>query len=213
MEFRVRNRTVLIIVLVLVGSVLAFAVTRYFEDNAPVQHHVSTGKVGTNPDGTVWIAEFIGETMVLNYTLPYGSVHSQFIIKENVFIISVPEYTQNFNLVPDGSSESSYLVHIPEFDINVAFGEIDTAYWQRGQNTELNEVYDLLEYAFRDSRIRELITDEEFGINGIVAKVHKESPVNKIGFILLVKDRYYLVRFDSSFYSVKEFKEISFETK
>lgn len=213
MEFRVRNRTVLIIVLVLVGSVLAFAVTRYLEDNAPVQHHVSTGKVGTNPDGTVWIAEFIGETKVLNYTLPYGSVHSMFIVNEYFFIIAVPEYTQKFHLIRNGTGETSYLVHIPEFEEDVPFEGIDTAYWQRGQNTELNEVYDLLEYAFRDSRIRELITDEEFGINGIVAKVHKESPVNKIGFILLVKDRYYLVRFDSSFYSVKEFKEISFETK
>ena len=213
MEPRGRNRTLLIVVLVLVGSVLAFAVTRYLEDHAPVQHHVSTGKVGTNPDGTVWIAEFIGETMVLNYTLPYGSVHSQFIIKENVFIISVPEYTQNFNLVPDGSSESSYLVHIPEFDINVAFGEIDTAYWQRGQNTELNEVYDLLYYAFRDTRVRELIADEGFGINGIVTRIHKEPTYDKIGFILTVNDRHYLVRFDSSFYSVKEFREISFDTK
>ena len=213
MEFRVRNRTVLIIVLVLVGSVLAFAVTRYLEDNAPVQHHVSTGKVGTNPDGTVWLAEFIGGTKVLNYTLPYGAVHSQFIIKENVFIISVPEYTQNFNLVPDDTGETSYLVHIPEFEINVAFGDIDTAYWQRGQSTELNEVYDLLYYAFRDTRIRELITEEEFSINGIVTKIHKEPAVNKLGFILMVGDRYYLVRFDSSFYSVKEFREISFETK
>jgi len=213
MESRGRNRTLLIIVLVIVGSVLAFAVTRYLQDHADVKHHVSTGKVGTNPDGTVWIAEFIGETKVLNYTLPYGSVHSQFIIKENVFIISVPEYTQNFNLVPDGTGEASYLVHIPEFEVNVAFGEIDTAYWHRGQNTELNEVYDLLYYAFRDTRVRELITDEEFGINGIVAKVHKEPPVDKIGFILLVKDRHYLIRFDSSFYSVKEFREISFETK
>ena len=213
MEFRGRNRTLLIIVLVLVGSVLAFAVTKYFEDHAPVQHHVSTGKVGTNPDGTVWIAEYIGETKVLNYTLPYGSVHSQFIIKENVFIITVPEYTQKFHLIPDGTGETSYLVHIPEFEEDVPFEGIDTAYWQRGQNTELNEVYDLLEYAFRDRRIRELIIDEEFSINGIVATVHKDSPVTHRGFILLVKDRYFLVRFDSSFYSVKEFKEISFDTK
>jgi hypothetical protein len=208
-----RNRTLLIVVMVLVGSVLAFAVTRYLQDHVDVEHHVSTGKVGTNPDGTVWIAEFIGDTKVLNYTLPYGSVHSQFIIKENIFIISVPEYTQNFNLVPDGSSESSYLVHIPEFEINVAFGEIDTAYWQRGQSTELNEVYDLLYYAFRDTRVRELIADEGFGINGIVTRIHKEPTYDKIGFILMVNDRHYLVRFDSSFYSVKEFREISFDTK
>jgi len=213
MEPRGRNRTLLIIVLVIVGSVLALAVTRYLQDHADVKHHVSTGKVGTNPDGTVWLAEFIGGTKVLNYTLPYGAVHSQFIIKENVFIISVPEYTQNFNLVPDDTGETSYLVHIPEFEINVAFGDIDTAYWQRGQSTELNEVYDLLYYAFRDTRIRELITEEEFSINGIVTKIHKEPAVNKLGFILMVGDRYYLVRFDSSFYSVKEFKEISFETK
>jgi hypothetical protein len=202
----------LIVVLVLMGSVLAFAVTRYLEDHADVKHHVSTGKVGTNPDGTVWIAEFIGGTSVLNYTLPYGSVHSQFIVNENIFIIAVPEYTQNFNLIPDGTGGTSYLVHIPEFEEDVSFEGIDTAYWQHGQNTELNEVYDLLEYAFRDNRIRELIIDEEFSINGIVAKGHKEPPITKIGFIILVKDRYYLVKFDSGFYSVKEFKEISFNT-
>jgi len=213
MEYHGRNRTLLIIVLVIMGSVLAYAVTKYFEDQAPVQHHVSTGKVGTNPDGTVWIAEFIKGKKVLNYTLPYGSVHSQLIIKENVFIISVPEYTQNFHLVPEGSGESSFLVHIPEFDEDVPFEGIDTAYWQHGQNTELNEVYDLLEYAFRDNRIRELIIDEEFGINGVISKVHSESPPGRIGFILHVKDRYYVVRFDSGFYSVKEFREISFETK
>ena len=213
MDSRGRNRTLLIVVLVIVGSVLAYAVTRYFEDHAPVQHHVSTGKVGTNPDGTVWIAEFIKDKKVLNYTLPYGSVHSQFIIKENVFIITVPEYTQNFILVPEGTSETSYLVHIPEFEEDVPFEGIDTAYWQHGQNTELNEVYDLLEYAFRDNRIRELVIDEEFSINGVISKVHSESPPGKIGFILLVKDRYYIVRFDSSFYSVKEFREISFDTK
>ncbi len=212
MEFRGRNRTLLIITLVLVGSMLAYAVTRYFEDHADVKHHVSTGKVGTNPDGTVWIAEFIKDKKVLNYTLPYGSVHSQLIVKENVFIISVPDYTQNFILVPDGSDGTSYLVHIPEFEETVTFEGIDTAYWQHGQNTELNEVYDLLEYAFRDNRIRELISDEEFSINGIVAKVHSESQPGKIGFVLLVKDRYFLVRFDSSFYSVKEFREISFDT-
>ena len=213
MEFRGRNRTLLIVVLILVGSMLAYAVTRYFQDHADIKHHVSTGKVGTNPDGTVWIAEFIGDMKVLNYTLPYGSVHSQLIVKTNVFIITVPEYTQNFKLVPDGNDESSYLVYIPEFEETVSFGGIDSAYWQHGQSTELNEVYDLLEYAFRDSRVRELIVDEEFGINGIISKVHKDGPPVKIGFILVVNERHFLIRFDQSYFSVKEFTEIFFDTK
>ena len=213
MEFRLRNRTVLIVVLVLAGSVLASVASTYLKDQPLVEHHVSTGKVGTNPDGTVWIAEFIGGDKVLNYTLPYGSVHSQFIVKEKVFIIAVPDYTQNFNLVPEGTDEGTYLVHIPEFDEDVSMGDIDTAYWQNGQNTELNEVYDLLEYAFRDSRVRDLIIEQKFGINGVMTMAHKEPPSSHIGFILLVEDRHYLIRFDSGFFSVKEFKEISFDTK
>ena len=73
----------------------------------------------------------------------------------------------------------------------------------------LNTYEKRLEYLRRNK----LITEEEFSINGIVTKIHKEPAVNKLGFILMVGDRYYLVRFDSSFYSVKEFREISFETK
>ena len=59
MGMKLRTRAGFILALVIIGAVLASAVTEYFDTEPPLKHHVTTGKVGTNPDGTVWVAEFI----------------------------------------------------------------------------------------------------------------------------------------------------------
>lgn len=213
MEFHVRNRTLLIIALVIVGAVFAFIATVYLKDNPSVQHHVSTGKVGTNKDGTVWIAEYIKERKVFNYTLPYGSVHSKFIANENMFIVAVPDYEQNFRLIEDNEEDPPYQVYIPEFETSVPFDNLDNVYEGHGQKTELNSVLGLLKIAFRDVRIRALILNEEFNINGIVTQVHKDNSVTNSGFIIEINNQHYLVNIEKTYKIVSEFKEINLDTK
>jgi len=212
-EFHVRNRTLLIIALVIVGAVLAFIATVYLKDNPSVQHHVSTGKVGTNKDGTIWIAEYIKERKVFNYTLPYSSVHSKFIANENMFIVAVPDYEQNFRLIEDDEEDPPYLLYIPEFDTSVSFDNLVNVYEDRGQKTEINSVLGLFIIAFRDVRVRALIIDEEFSINGIVTQVHKDNSVTNNGFIIKVNNQHYLVYIEKTYKIVSEFKEINFDIK
>jgi len=189
---RIRNRTLLIIGLVIVGSALAYAVSKYLGE-PPVQHHVTTGKVGRNEDGTVWIAEYIGDWKALNYTLPYGAVYSRFIFDEFLFILAVPEHAQDFRLVRSTSEDSGYLVHIPEFDEDVPIDDMGDAYESHGQVTELNDVYYMLEIAIEDARVLSLVRDMEFSINGMSVHIVEDyGPMNS-GFVFQVGDTHYLV--------------------
>jgi hypothetical protein len=58
MGYEIKNRALLILSLLIVGTLLASMVSRYITQDEQINHFVSTGKVGTNSDGTVWITEF-----------------------------------------------------------------------------------------------------------------------------------------------------------
>ncbi|TRO60023.1 hypothetical protein E2P71_00970 [Candidatus Bathyarchaeota archaeon] len=210
MGFDLKNRFLVILALLITGAVLASAVTQYFGTEPPLNHHVTTGKVGTNPDGTVWIAEFIKDRVVFNYTLPASSVHSKYLYYAAVSIVAVPEYSQEFRLVR--TEEGEYAVYVPERDATVLVSNLRT-YMMQYEDTVLLEAYSLFSKSIDDVSVLSKVHEKDFAINGVVTLIHKDMTTSISGYILTVGNNYYLVMMDLKMYNVKEIRSIEFEYK
>lgn len=210
MGFELKSRFLVIIALLIIGAVLASAVTRYFDTEPPLTHHVTTGKVGMNPDGTVWVAEFIKDRVVFNYTLPASSVHSKYLYYEAVSIVAVPSYSQDFELVR--TEEGQYAVYIPAKEETVLVSNLE-AFMRSNEDTILLEAYPLFCETMSDVRVLSKIHEEKFAINGVVTLIHKDRTTTISGYILTVGDLHYMVMVDLKESHIKEVRSIDFEYK
>ncbi len=201
----------MIIALVIIGAVMASAFTEYFDQGEPLKHHVTTGKVGANPnEGTVWIAEFIKDKIVFNYTLPLGSVHSQYVYYSSVSIVAVPDYSQEFEL--DRTEDGLYTVYYPKYEATIPLTNLD-AYLRLKEDTVLLQAYDLFAETVQDVRILSKIHDKPFAINGVVTFIHKDGYTSINGYVFTVDGKSYVVVIDYKERFVKSFEEIQFEIK
>lgn len=206
-----KGRSILIIALVIIGAVLASAVTEYIDQGEPLKHHVTTGKVGANPnEGTVWVAEFIKNKVVFNYTLPLGAVHSRYVYPSSVSIVAVPDYSQEFKL--ERTEEGLYAVYYPKYEATIPVTNLD-AYLRLKEPTVLLNAYDMFAVTVQDVRILSKIHDEPFAINGVVTFIHKDGYTSINGYILTVEDKHYSVIVDFKDHFVKSVDEITFEAK
>jgi hypothetical protein len=210
MGFELKNRFLVILALLIIGAVLASAVTKYFDSEPPLTHHVTTGKVGTNPDGTVWVAEFIKDRVVFNYTLPASSVHSKYLYYESVSIVAVPSYSQDFELVR--TEEGQYAVYIPARAATVLVTNLET-YMRGYEDTILLEAYSLFSKSISDVRALSKIHEEKFAINGVVTLIHNDRTTTISGYVLTVGDSHYMVMLDLKESYLKEVRSIDFEYK
>ena len=205
-----KARGILILVLVVIGAVLASAVTEYFDQEPPLKHHVKTGKVGTNPDGTVWVAEFIKDKVVFNYTLPASSVHSRYVYYSSVSIVAVPDYSQEFTLKQ--TEDGQYAVYFPARDATIPVSNL-ASFESNKDDTVLVELYDLFSVSVGDVRVRSMINDTPFAINGVVNLIHKDQTSTISGYLLTVEKKHYMVMLDDGLDIVITVNEIDFEYK
>ena len=210
MGMDLKARGILILALVVIGAVLASAVTEYFDQEPPLKHHVKAGKVGTNPDGTVWVAEFIKDKVVFNYTLPASSVHSRYVYYSSVSIVAVPNYSQNFEL--ERTEDGLYTVYYPKREATIPVTNLKS-YESSRDDTTLVETYDLFSRSISDIRILSKIHDSPFAINGIVTLIHKDGSTKLSGYVLTVDGLHYMVMLDQKQGSVIAINEIEFEYK
>lgn len=210
MGFDLKNRFLVIIALLIIGAVLASAVTQYFGAEPPLNHHVTTGKVGTNPDGTVWVTEFIKDREVFNYTLPASSVHSKYLYYEAVSIVAVPKYSQDFEIVR--TEEGLYAVYVPEREATVLVSNLKT-YMGQYEDTILLEAYSLLSKTISDIRVLSKVHEAKFAINGVVTLIHKDRTTTISGYILTVGKDHYMVMIDLKENYIKEVSGIEFGYK
>jgi len=210
MVVKLRNRFLVILALLIAGSVLASVVNWYLQKEPPLTHHVTTGKVGTNPDGTVWVAEFIRDRVVFNYTLPYGSVHSRYLYYESVSIVAVPLYSQDFEL--ERTEEGQYAVHIPAREATVLVSNLE-AYQRQYEDTVLLEAYPLFSVSVGDVRVLSKIHDSEFAVNGVVTLIHSDGTTTISGYVLTSEGKHYVVMYDLKEKHVKDVSEVQFEYK
>lgn len=201
----------MIIALVIIGAVMASAVTEYLDQGPPLKHHVTTGKVGANPnEGTVWVAEFIKNKVVFNYTLPLGAVHSRYLYPSSVSIVAVPDYSQEFEL--ERTEEGLYAVYYPKFEATIPVTNLD-AYLRLKEPTVLLNAYDLFAESVQDVRVLSKIHDKTFAINGVVTFIHKDGYTSINGYIITVDDKSYSVIIDYKERFVKLVEEVDFEIK
>lgn len=210
MEFNVKNRALVILGLLIIGSILATAVTRYFAGDPQLNHYVTSGKVGTNPDGTVWVTEFIKDKEVFNYTLPASSVHSKYLYYSAVSIVAVPSYSQDFELVRTEVSE--YAVYVPSREATVLVSNL-AEYMSDYENTVLLEAYSLFSDSMSDISVLSKIHESPFAINGVVTLIHKDMTTTISGYILTVDEKHYLVMYDVKEGYLKSVEEVEFEYK
>jgi len=205
-----KARGILIVILVVVGALLASAVTEYYNQEEPLKHHVTSGKVGSNIDGTVWVAEFIKDKVVFNYTLPASSVHSRYVYYSSVSIVAVPEYSQEFTLKQ--TEDGQYAVYFPARDATIPVSNL-ASYESNKDDTILVELYDLFSVSVRDVRVRSKINDTPFAINGVVTLIHKDQTSTISGYLLTVEKKHYMVMLDDGLDIVITVNEIDFEYK
>jgi hypothetical protein len=210
MELKLKSRFLIILALLITGAALASAVTWYLDKEPPLTHHVTTGKVGNNPDGTVWVAEFIRDRVVFNYTLPASSVHSKYLYYESVSMVAVPNYSQGFEL--ERTEDGQYAVYIPARRATVLVSNLE-AYMRQHENTILLEAYSLFSRTVNDIRVLSKIHDSEFAVNGVVTQIHSDWTTTISGYILTAEDKHYAVLLDLKENFVKEVREIQFEYK
>lgn len=210
MGFELKKRFLVILALLIIGAVLASAVTQYFGTEPPLNHHVTTGKVGTNPDGTVWVTEFIKDRVVFNYTLPASSVHSKYLYYEAVSIVAVPDYSQDFELVH--TEEGQYAVYVPGREATVLASNLRT-YMMQYEDTILLEAYSLFGKSIGDIRVLSKIHEAKFAINGVITLIHKDRTTTISGYILTVGEDHYMVMMDLKENIIKEISSIEFEYK
>jgi len=210
MGMKLRTRAGFILALVIIGAVLASAVTEYFDTEPPLKHHVTTGKVGTNPDGTVWVAEFIKDKVVFNYTLPASSVHSRYLYYAASSIVAVPNYSQELKL--ERTEDGYYAVYYPARDATIPLTNLAT-YEETREKTVLLEAYKLFSNSASDIRVLSKIQNKPFAINGVFTLIHNDGSTTINGYVLTVDNKHYLVIVDLKEGNVKKVEEIDFEYK
>ena len=210
MGLKLKNRFLMILVLLIAGAVLASVVTWYLEKEPPLTHYVTTGKVGTNPDGTVWVAEFIRDRVVFNYTLPHSSVHSKYLYYESVSIVAVPLYSQDFEL--ERTEDGQYAIYIPARKATVLVSNLE-AYQRQYEDTVLLEAYSLFSRSVSDVRVLSKIHDSKFAVNGVVTLIHTDGTTTISGYVLTSEGKHYVVMLDLKENYVKEVREVQFEYK
>jgi hypothetical protein len=205
-----KGRGILILALVVIGAVLASAVTEVFDQEPPLKHHVKAGKVGTNPDGTVWVAEFIKDTVVFNYTLPASSVHSRYVYYSSISIVAVPKYSQDFEL--ERTEDGQYIVYYPSFKASIPVNSLES-FVEGKEGTDLVKVYGLFAQSVSDIRVLSKIHESTFSINGIVTMIHRDRSTSIDGYVLTADNKHYMVMLDGKHQRVVSFTEIDFEYK
>ena len=205
-----KGRGILILALVVIGAVLASAVTEYTEKEPPLKHHIKTGKVGTNPDGTMWVAEFIKENVLFNYTLPASSVHSRYMSYSSVSIVAVPDYSQNFEM--ERTEDDQYVVYYPSFKASIPVNTLES-FVEGKENTDLVKVYGLFAQSVSDIRVLSKIHESTFAVNGIVTTVHRGWSTSIDGYVLTADNKHYMVMLDAKHSRVVSFTELDFEYK
>lgn len=205
-----KSRGILIIALIVIGFVLASAVTEYYEKEPPLKHHVTTGKVGTITDETVWVAEFIKDKVVFNYTLPASSVHSRYVYYSSISIVAVPNYSQKFEL--ERTEDGFYTVYYPKRSATIPVTNLK-AYESTRDETILVEAYGLFSKSVSDIRVLSKIHEDPFAINGVVTSVHKDRSTTITGYVFTVNEKHYMVMLDDKQGIVIAVNEIDFEYK
>ena len=210
MGTELRARGILILALIIIGAVLASAVSEYAVKETTLKHHVSTGKVGDNPDGTVWVAEFIKDKVVFNYTLPKSSVHSKFLYYSSVSIVAVPNFTQDFEL--ETTDDGHYAVYYPKRSATILLENLQP-YERKLDDTVLVEAYGLFSESISDVRVLSKIRDSPFAINGVITNIHKDGSTTITGYVLTVENTHYMVMLDLNHARVVAVTELNFEYK
>jgi len=210
MGLKLRHRFLVILALLMAGAVLASVATWYLQREPPLTHHVTTGRVGTNPDGTVWVAEIIRDKVVFNYTLPHSSVHSKYLYYESVSIVAVPLYSQDFEL--ERTEEGQYAVYIPAREATVLVSNLK-AYQRQYEDTVLLEAYSLFSKSVGDVRVLSKIHDSKFAVNGVITLIHSDGTTTISGYVFTADGKHYVVMYDLKEKYVKEVREIQFEYK
>ena len=210
MGLELRARVVLILTLVVVSALLASAVTEYYDREEPLKHHVTSGKVGKNPDGTLWVAEVIKSDVVFNYTLPASSVHTRYVYYSSVSIVAVPNYSQEFELRQ--TEDGQYAVYYPARSATILVSNL-AEYESTRDKTTLVEIYPLFSTSVGDVRVRQKIDDSPFAINGIVTLIHKDGTSSISGYLMTVDKKHFMVMLNDDLDSVIAVTEIDFEYK
>ena len=205
-----KTRGLFILALVVVGALLASAVTEYYSQEEPLKHHVTSGKVGTNPDGTIWVAESFKNDVLFNFTLPASSVHSRYITYSSILIVAVPDYSQDFEL--SRTVEGLYTVYYPARTATIPVSNLKS-YESTRDKTILVEAYHLFSQSLSDVRVLSRIQESSFAINGVVTSIHKDGSASINGYILTVGKLHYMILLDEDYGRVVAVTQIDFEYK
>ncbi len=177
--------------LLIVGVGMAVLYTRYTEPEPQIIHHVTMGKAGENPDGSVWVTEYYWGQEVFNYTLPKGAVYSWFVSYADVFTVAVPSHSQNFEL--ERTEAGGFNVYIPESDNSVPIRFLGES---MDDSTVLDRAYPMLQYAISDIRVLSKIHEGPFGINGVVTQILGRDRTIIVGFTMTTGDDLWAVVLD-----------------
>jgi len=187
-----RKRVILLVVLLVVGSLLAWVIARYTKNEPQIIHQVTSGEEVDPPGGTVWVTEYYRGYEVFNYSLPNGKVYSWFVSYADVITVAVPSYSQNFELNRTGSGDD--YVYVPDRDVSVPINLLGD---YLNDETVLDSAYPLFSYAIRDIRVRVKIHDKPFGICGVITKIFSaDRSTLIIGFVVNVEDELWAVVLD-----------------
>jgi hypothetical protein len=201
-----------ITLLIVVGGLMASLATNYLAGENYTEHHVTTGKVESNPDSTVTVSKSIKKHEIFNYIFPNSSIYCAFDEDAGGFLVAVPEYTQDFELIIGDAEAYTYFIYVPQFDMTFPLESLGTVWMQHGQYMTLVEAFPLLTYAVRDPEFRSMIVDHKFSVNGLLSKLHKDGSVTLDGFVLQVDGVNYKVMLDTRFNTVTFIQEFEFET-
>jgi hypothetical protein len=208
----VNKRVLYIVLLIVLGGLMASLATKYLEGENYAEHHVSTGKVTSNPDNTVTVSKSTKKTEIFNYILPNNSIFCEFDEDAGGFLVAVPDYTQDFELIMGDAEAHSYFIYVPQFDMTFPLESLSNAWLQHGQYTALVDTFPLLNYAVRDPEFRSLILDQVFTVNGLLSKLHNDGSVTLDGFVLHIEGFNYKVMLDTRSNAVKFIREFVYET-
>jgi hypothetical protein len=193
-----------------VGALLASAVTEYYNREEPLKHFVTSGKVGKNPDGTLWVAESTKDDVVFNYTMPASSVHTRYVYYSSISIVAVPNYSQEFELKQ--TEDGQYAVYYPARSATILVSDL-ASYESSRDKTILVHMYDLFSFSVGDVRVRQKIDDAPFAINGVVTLIHKDGTASISGYLLTVEKKHFIVMLNDDLDAVIAVNEINFEYK
>lgn len=187
-----RNRVILLVVLLVVGSLFGWVISKYTKREPQVIHRVTSGGDEAPPADTTWVAEYLRGFEVFNYTLPKGTVYSWSVSYIDVITVAVPSYSQNFTL--NSTDSGSYNVYVPYRDVSVPVHLLGD---YLNDETILDSAYPLFSYAIRDIRVRAKIHEKPFGICGVTTKVLSgDWSTVIIGFVLNVDSDLWAVVLD-----------------